>query len=46
MQIKHGLDKGAAALVAELKRLATPVRNRADITHVAAISAGDQATPL
>ncbi|NTV64728.1 MAG: chaperonin GroEL, partial [Oscillochloris sp.] len=41
MQIKHGLDKGAAAIVAELKRLAKPVRDRADIAHVAGISAGD-----
>jgi chaperonin GroEL len=43
MQIKHGLDKGAAAIVAELKRLAKPVRDRADIAHVAGISAGDSA---
>jgi chaperonin GroEL len=43
MQLKHGLDKGAAAVVAELKCLATPVRDRADIAHVAAISAADNA---
>ena len=41
MLLKRGLDKGAAALVAELTRLATPVRDRADIAHVAAISAAD-----
>ncbi|MEN9936188.1 MAG: hypothetical protein RLZZ387_2767, partial [Chloroflexota bacterium] len=41
MQIKHGLDKGAEAVVAELKGLAKPVRDRADIAHVAAISAAD-----
>jgi chaperonin GroEL len=41
MQIKHGLDKGADAIVAELKRLAKPVRDRADIAHVAGISAAD-----
>src|SRR6266536_2721871 len=41
MLIKRGLDKGAEALVAELKSLAKPVRDRADIAHVAAISAAD-----
>lgn len=41
MQIKHGLDKGAEAIVTELKRLAKPVRDRADIAHVAGISAAD-----
>ncbi len=41
MQIKHGLDKGAEAIVAALKSLAKPVRDRADIAHVAAISAAD-----
>src|SRR5256884_9003984 len=41
MLIKRGLDKGAEAVVAELKSLAKPVRDRADIAHVAAISAAD-----
>jgi chaperonin GroEL len=41
MLIKRGLDKGAESLVAALKRLAKPVRDRADIAHVAAISAAD-----
>ena len=41
MLIKRGLDKGADALVAELKSLAKPVRDRADIAHVATISAAD-----
>ncbi len=41
MLLKRGLDKGAEALVAELQRLAKPVRDRADIAHVAAISAAD-----
>ncbi len=41
MLLKHGLDKGAAGVVAELKRLAKPVRDRADIAQVAAISAAD-----
>src|ERR671939_370969 len=41
MLLKRGLDKGAEAVVAELKSLAKPVRDRADIAHVAAISAAD-----
>jgi len=41
MLLKRGLDKGAAAIVAELRSLAKPVRDRADIAHVAAISAAD-----
>src|SRR5215216_132825 len=41
MLIKRGLDKSADAVVAELKSLAKPVRDRADIAHVAAISAAD-----
>ncbi len=41
MLLKRGLDKGAELLVSELKALATPVRDRADIAHVASISAAD-----
>src|SRR6185436_17586061 len=41
MLLKRGLDKGADAIVSELKSLAKPVRDRADIAHVAAISAAD-----
>ena len=41
MLIKRGLDKGVEAVVAELKSVAIPVRDRADIAHVAAISAAD-----
>jgi chaperonin GroEL len=41
MLLKRGLDKGAEALVSELKALAKPVRDRADIAHVATISAAD-----
>jgi chaperonin GroEL len=43
LQLKRGLDKGAVALVAELERMATPVRDRADIAHVAGIAAADPA---
>jgi chaperonin GroEL len=41
MLLKRGLDKGSDAVVAELKSLARPVRDRADIAHVATISAAD-----
>ena len=41
MLIKRGLDKGAEAIVTELKSMAKPVRDRADISHVATISAAD-----
>ncbi len=41
MMIKRGLDKGAEAIVAELRAMAKPVRDRADIAHVATISAAD-----
>lgn len=39
--LKRGLDKGAEALIAELKHQAKPIRDRADIAHVASISAAD-----
>ncbi len=41
MLLKRGLDKAAEAIVAELRGLAKPVRDRADIAHVATISAAD-----
>ena len=41
MLLKRGLDKGAEALVATIKAAATPVRDRADIAHVATNSAAD-----
>ncbi len=41
MQMKHGLENGADAVVEALKRMARPVRDRADIAHVATISAAD-----
>lgn len=41
MLIKRGLDKAVEAVVADLKSAAIPVRDRADIAHVAAISAAD-----
>ncbi|NTU84711.1 MAG: chaperonin GroEL [Chloroflexales bacterium] len=41
MLLKRGLDKGAEALVATIRAAATPVRDRADIAHVATNSAAD-----
>jgi chaperonin GroEL len=41
MLLKRGLDRGAEALVATIKSSATPVRDRADIAHVATNSAAD-----
>jgi chaperonin GroEL len=41
MLIKRGLDKGTEAIVASIKEAAKPVRDRADIAHVASISAAD-----
>src|SRR5262249_10947625 len=37
MLIKRGLDRASEALVAELKKLAKPVRDRQEIANVAAI---------
>jgi chaperonin GroEL len=41
MLLKRGLDKGAEALVAAIRSASVPVRDRADIAHVATISAAD-----
>jgi chaperonin GroEL len=42
MLLKRGLDKGAEALVTAIRSAATPVRDRADIAHVATNSAADR----
>src|SRR5215213_8668222 len=42
MLLKRGIDKAAAAVVAEIKSMSTPVHGKEDIAHVAAISAADQ----
>jgi chaperonin GroEL len=42
MLIKRGLDKGAEAIVAAIIGASTPVRDRADIAHIASISAADE----
>ncbi len=41
MVLKRGMDKGAEAAVAEIKKLAKPIKTRDEIAQVAAISAGD-----
>jgi len=41
MLLKQGLDKGCQAVVAELRKMATPVQGKEDIAHVASISAAD-----
>jgi chaperonin GroEL len=43
MQMKNGLDKGVAAIVAELKKMSKPVKGDEEITQVATISS---ASPL
>jgi chaperonin GroEL len=39
--LKRGLDKGVETIISALKAQAKPIRDRADIAHVAAISASD-----
>jgi chaperonin GroEL len=41
MLLKRGLDKGAESIVAAIKSAAVPVRDRADIAHIASISAAN-----
>src|SRR5712672_1461379 len=41
MLLKRGIDAGTQAVVAEIKRLATPVKGHSDIEHIAAIAAAD-----
>ncbi|MBI4059062.1 chaperonin GroEL [Candidatus Microgenomates bacterium] len=42
MIIKKGIEKGVEAVVAELKKMAKPIKNTEEITQVATISAGDE----
>src|SRR3981189_2879769 len=41
MQLKVGIEKAVEAIVAEIKRLAVPVKGHEDVAHVAAISSQD-----
>ncbi len=42
MMVKKGIDKAVAAIVEEIKTIAKPVENRAEIAEVASISANDK----
>ena len=39
MDLKRGIDASVAAVVAEIKKMATPTKGKADIAHVGTISA-------
>ena len=39
--VRRGLEKGLASVVDSLKNMATPVAGRADIAHIATVSAAD-----
>src|SRR5438270_4234531 len=41
MLLKRGIDKAAQAVVADLKKMSTPVQGKEDIAHIATISAAD-----
>jgi chaperonin GroEL len=41
MLMKRGIDAATAAVVEEIKRMATPLNGQADIEHIATISAND-----
>jgi len=42
MMLKRGLEKGVAAVVAEIKSQATEIKGREEIAHIAGISAADK----
>jgi chaperonin GroEL len=42
MALKHGIEKGVEAIVAELKKMSIPVAGREQVAQVASISAIDQ----
>src|SRR6516225_8717589 len=41
MILKHGIDKAVDALVAELKKISTPLEGKEHIAHVASIAGND-----
>lgn len=41
MIVKRGMEKAVEAVVAELKKMAKPIKNKEEITQVATISAGE-----
>src|SRR5437764_3446532 len=42
MYLKHGIEKGVAAIIDALKEMSLPVQGKTEISQVAAISAADQ----
>ncbi len=44
MQLKRGIDKGVAAVVAELKQISKPIKGKKEIAQVGTISANDDST--
>ncbi len=42
LAVKRGIDKAVEAVVAAIKKMAIPVKDREDIAHVATISANDK----
>src|SRR5437016_6453561 len=42
MQLKIGIEKAVEAVVAEIKRMSVPVKDHADIAHIATISSQDE----
>ena len=42
MIVKRGMEKAVEAVVAELKKMAKPIKNKEEIAQVAAISAGEE----
>ncbi len=43
MIVKKGMEKAVAAVIENLKKMATPIKGKEEITQVANISAGDEA---
>lgn len=43
MVVRRGMEKAVEAAVAELKKIAKPIKNQEEITQVATVSAGDEA---
>lgn len=46
MIVKKGIEKAVEAVVAELKKMAKPIKGKEEITQVSTISAGDEAIGL
>ncbi|MDP2937578.1 MAG: chaperonin GroEL [Dehalococcoidia bacterium] len=42
MLIKRGIERASQAVAAQIKSMATPVKGKEDIAHIASISAGDE----